>query len=145
MKKNKFNFDEPTSIFVASLIHLAISIVLVLLLTSLSSIFLLGSEDPLAHSNTFSFAIILISAIVCSYALSAIANTPAICSLISGLALSALLLSLSAFVERESSASPVLLIILYIIVPILSYISSMLALKAKESKKPKFKRRKSYR
>ena len=145
MKKNKFNFDDPTSVFVASIIHLAISIILVLLFTSLSSIILLSSEDPLALTNTFSFGIILFSAIICSYVLSLTANTPAICSLISGLAVSALLLSLSAFVEREDSATPIFQIALYIITPILSYISSILALKAREHKKPKFKRKKTYR
>lgn len=145
MKKSKFTFDQPKSIFIFSLVHLTISISLVLLLMSVSSLILLSSDSPFSYTGIFSFGIILISAVICSFIMSYITGMPAICSLISVLALSAILLSMSIFIKCENTSHPIMITTLYILNPILSYITSLISLKSKENKKPKFRTRNSYR
>ena len=145
MKRNRFTYNGPTSILVITLINIAMTIALVLVLISVVSLSLLPNDDPLAHSGIFSFGIFLISSITSSFLLSYFTEMPPICALLSGLSSSALLLSLSAFIEKENTQWPVLAVTLYILIPLLSYAASLLSFKFKENRKPKFKRRSSYR
>lgn len=145
MKKRKFEFEKPSEILIASLIHLASVIILMILLTAAFSLFLMSTDDPLAYSSILSFIIMIISVVLCSSVFCVVTHAPALCSLISGLLLSALMISVSALTECQNSVSPLLITALYISTPVLAYLSSLLTLRSREKKKPRFKRRKAYR
>ncbi len=146
MKKSKFEIETPLDVVIASLILLAVTAGLILLLSLVASLLLMATEDPLGHIGILSFIILFLSVFAASFIFGKLLKAPPICGLISGLLISAILLFCSALVSGNGDASPLWITVTYIAVPIVSYLGALLALKSNGRKrKPSFKRRKAYK
>lgn len=146
MQKKSFEIKSPLEITIASLIQLAAVIILSLLLSLLSSFILLSIEDPLSNTAFVSVFVVLISCAVCSVISTKLIEAPTVCSLISGLLTSAILLLCSAFVQNNSSMSALPITIFYISIPAVSFLCSVLSLRImQKNRKHRIKHRKIYK
>lgn len=144
MKKNKLDASTPIHILLSALICIGLIAAGILLLTVLGSFLLMSAENPLAHTSTASIVILLLSVFIGSFISQKITGTTELSNLLAGLTVSAVLLCLTSFCNNaETQISPLLITLVYLLVPALSYIGALLSRKNGEKKrKPAFRRNK---
>ena len=146
MQKKSFEIKSPLEITIASLIQLVVIIITSLIFSAVASLILLSLDDPLSLTAFASILIILLSCSICSFTSAKFIEAPPVCSLISGLLISALLLLCSTFVQNDNSMSALSIAIFYVSIPAVSFLISILPGRmTQKNRKHRIKHRKLYK